>query len=65
MPLESVLYLAFVIGALILFAAALAYGDWATRHAMGEVAAPKASSTTFRKNSAAQAALSEPAQKAA
>ena len=33
MPLESILYLAFVVAALAVFAAALTYADWATRHA--------------------------------
>lgn len=33
MPIETVEYLAFVVAALSVFAAALAYADWATRHA--------------------------------
>ena len=48
MPLESTLFLVLVIGALILFAAALAYGDWATRQAMRQIgAAPKAAFDTL------------------
>ena len=33
MPVETVQYLAFVLSALAIFAAALTYADWATRHA--------------------------------
>jgi hypothetical protein len=33
MPFETIAYLAFVITALGVFAAALIYADWATRHA--------------------------------
>ena len=33
MPLESILYVAFVVAALTQFAAVLAYAEWATRHA--------------------------------
>jgi hypothetical protein len=33
MPLESILYVGFVISAFAVFAAVLAYADWATRHA--------------------------------
>ena len=36
MPLESILFLALVIAALTVFAAALAYADWATRHAIDD-----------------------------
>ena len=34
MPLESILYVGFVISALAVFASALAYAEWATRHAI-------------------------------
>jgi hypothetical protein len=37
MPTESILYVTFVVAALTLFAVALAYAEWATRHASGEV----------------------------
>ena len=33
MPFETVAYLAFVVAALGVFAAALTYAEWATRHA--------------------------------
>ena len=33
MPLESILYLSFVVSALAVFASALTYADWATRQA--------------------------------
>jgi len=33
MPFETVAYLAFVVSALGVFAAALTYAEWATRHA--------------------------------
>ena len=33
MPTESILFLGLVIGALVQFAAALSYAEWATRHA--------------------------------
>ncbi len=49
MPLESVLFLSLVIGALILFAAALAYGDWATREAKREITDSQPSSAKVRK----------------
>lgn len=37
MPFETVVYLAFVLAALGVFAAALTYADWATRHANDHV----------------------------
>jgi hypothetical protein len=40
MPLESILYVGFVVAALVLFAAALAYAEWATRHANDSVPRP-------------------------
>jgi hypothetical protein len=40
MSLESILFLGLVIGALVLFASVLAYGDWATRQAMRDIAGP-------------------------
>ena len=40
MPLESILYVGFVVAALVLFAAALAYAEWATRHANDGVSKP-------------------------
>ena len=64
MPLESVVFLSLVIGALILFASALAYGDWATRQAMREIAVPQPSATTL-KTSAAHAAMRMPVEKMA
>jgi hypothetical protein len=33
MPFETIAYLAFVISAALVFAAALTYAEWATRHA--------------------------------
>ena len=39
MPLDNVLYLCFVVGAFAVFAAALAYGEWTTRHAVPFVSA--------------------------
>jgi hypothetical protein len=33
MPLDSILYLAFVVAVFTQFAVVLAYADWATRHA--------------------------------
>lgn len=33
MPLESILYVGFVVAVLVEFAAVLAYAEWATRHA--------------------------------
>lgn len=65
MPLESILLLALVIGALILFGAVLAYGDWATRQAMREMADSQPSSAKLRKISAAHAAMRVPSQKVA
>ena len=65
MPLESILFLGLVIGALIVFAAALAYGDWATRQAMREITASQPSSAKVRETPAAHAAMRVPAQKAA
>jgi hypothetical protein len=65
MPVESILFLSLAIGALILFAAALAYGDWATRQAMREITDSQPTSAKVRKTSAALAALKAPAQKAA
>lgn len=40
MPLESILYLGFVITALAEFAAALSYAEWATRHAPDNASRP-------------------------
>jgi len=40
MPLESILYVAFVLAALTLFASVLAYAEWATRHANDGVYKP-------------------------
>jgi hypothetical protein len=40
MPLESILYVGFVVAALVVFAAALAYAEWATRHANDSVSRP-------------------------
>jgi len=65
MPLESVLFLSLVIGALILFAAVLAYGDWATRQAMCEITGSQPSSAKGRKTPAAHAAVRVTVQKAA
>jgi hypothetical protein len=64
MPLESILFLALVIGALILFATVLAYGDWATRQAMREMTGSQPSAKG-RKTPAAHAAARPPIQKAA
>jgi hypothetical protein len=36
MPLESILYLSFVISALAVFASALTYAEWATRQMNNE-----------------------------
>jgi hypothetical protein len=36
MPLESVLYLGFVIAVLIEFAVVLAYAEWTTRHVVDD-----------------------------
>ena len=63
MPLGSILFLALVIGALILFAVALAYGDWATRQAMRQIgAAPKVvfHQLNLPHQSRTRGALSEP-----
>jgi cell division protein FtsL len=38
MPLESILFLALSLAALVVFAAALIYAEWATRHLMRESA---------------------------
>jgi hypothetical protein len=65
MPLESIVFLALVIGALILFAAALGYGDWATRQVMREIVDSQPSSAKVRNTSAAHAAKRVPTQKAA
>jgi hypothetical protein len=40
MPLESILYVTFVLSALALFASTLAYAEWATRHANDPVRIP-------------------------
>ena len=40
MPFETIAYLAFVASALTLFAATLAYAEWATRHANDGVHKP-------------------------
>ena len=42
MPLESILYVTFVLSALAIFAATLAYAEWATRHANDPVRMPAA-----------------------
>ena len=65
MPVESILFLAIAIGALILFAAALAFGDWATCQAMREIADSQPSSAKVRKTTATHAGMRVPAQKAA
>jgi hypothetical protein len=50
MPLESVLFLVLVIGALAVFAAVLLYADWATRQVMREsTALPPQSAETENK----------------
>ncbi|HEX3484101.1 MAG TPA: hypothetical protein VHT51_03515 [Micropepsaceae bacterium] len=38
MPLESILFLALVIAALVIFAAVLTYAEWTTRQVMRESA---------------------------
>jgi predicted negative regulator of RcsB-dependent stress response len=65
MPLESILFLALVIGALIVFAVVLAYADWATRQAMRETAASRPSSVHVRKTPAANPAENAPDHRAA
>jgi hypothetical protein len=40
MPLESILYVTFVLSALALLASTLAYAEWATRHANDPVRMP-------------------------
>jgi hypothetical protein len=65
MSLENILFLALVIGALILFASVLAYGDWATRQAMREIADSRLSSVKLRKTPNAHAPTSVPRHKAA
>jgi hypothetical protein len=40
MPFETIAYLTFVVSALTLFAATLAYAEWATRHANDPVREP-------------------------
>jgi hypothetical protein len=65
MPLESILFLGLVIGALVLFAAVLAYGDWTTRQATREIAKSQPSSAKVRKTPIAHTAMKIPAQKAA
>ena len=41
MPFETIAYLTFVVSALALFAAALTYAEWATRHANDSVRKPE------------------------
>jgi regulatory protein YycH of two-component signal transduction system YycFG len=65
MSLESILFLGIVTGALVVFAAVLAYGDWTTRQAMREIAKSQPSSAKVRKTSIAHATMKIPAQKAA
>jgi hypothetical protein len=57
MPIESILYLAFVLAAFGQFAAVLAYAEWATRHANDT--APTA--TRFEHENAANANLARKA----
>ena len=40
MPVETILYVTFVMSALTLFASTLAYAEWATRHANDPVRVP-------------------------
>jgi hypothetical protein len=56
MPLENVLFLALVVGALILFAAVLAYADWATSRVMRASAAAKLPAMNAAKKQSAQPA---------
>ena len=41
MPFESIAYLTFVLSAVVLFAAALTYAEWASRHATDPVPKPE------------------------
>jgi len=41
MPLESILYVGFVVSALILFASVLAYAEWATRQVNNDSSRPE------------------------
>jgi hypothetical protein len=65
MSLESILFLGLSIGALVLFGAVLAYGDWTARQAMRELAESQPSTAKVRKTSTAYTATKVPAQKAA
>jgi hypothetical protein len=65
MSLESILFLGLSIGALVLFAGVLAYGDWTTRQAMREIAESQPSSAKVREASPKHTAAKVPAQKAA
>ncbi len=65
MSLENILFLALVIGAMILFAAVLAYGDWATRQAMREIAESRPCCAKNRQTIPAHAANSAPDYEAA
>ena len=61
MPLESIVYVTFVLSALALFASALAYADWATRHANDPIRTP----ARFAQEKLAHDNDAEPVRKAA
>ena len=65
MPLESVLFLVLVIGALAVFAAVLLYADWATRQVMRESTALPLPSAEMENKPSAPAASAASLQKAA
>ena len=65
MPFESILFLVLVIGAFTLFAAVLAYGDWATRQVTRESAALPASSVNIAETAPTHRVKRTPSVKAA
>ena len=50
MPIESILYLVFVLAAFALFAVVLSYAEWATRHANDPVRTPADQATPVHHN---------------